>query len=241
MNRQRVFKKAGILRSKDRIAKLDGIGFSWYGGGDSWEESFRQLVAYKRKHGHFSVSKNEDSKLAYWVKYQGYLKRNDKLSVNKVRQLESIGFNWGRKLGELGADGLTVEEQQWERMFNELLEFKKSKGHCNVPSKKSKLGNWVMVQRRNKKRKNDFNPERVRRLNGIEFNWVSQRNKLTWEEMYAILLKYKREHGDCNVPVAWPENQKLRWWVQNQRSAKKTKKLSADKVRCLDEIGFWEP
>jgi superfamily II DNA or RNA helicase len=238
VNRQRVFKKAGILRRKDQIAKLDGIGFSWHGGGASWEESFRQLVAYKRKHGHFSVSKNDDPKLAYWVKYQGYLKRNDKLSVKKVRQLESIGFGWGRTLGERGANGLTVEEQQWERMFNELLEFKKSKGHSNVPSKKSKLGNWVMVQRRNKKRKNDYNPERVRRLNEIGFNWVSQRSKLTWDELYAVLLKYKREHGDCNVPVSWPENQKLRWWVQNQRSAKKAKKLSDDKIRRLDEIGF---
>jgi hypothetical protein len=56
--------------------------------------------------------------------------------------------------------------------------------------------------------------------------------------MYTILLKYKREHGDCNLPVSWPENQKLRWWVQNQRSAKKAKKLSADKVRRLEEIGF---
>jgi hypothetical protein len=128
-------------------------------------------------------------------------------------------------------------------MFNQLLKFKQLRGDCNVPSgwkENPQLANWVTVQRRAKRfGKNTITQEQIRRLNEIEFVWDHHRNRLSWDEMFLLLQEYKRQHdGDCNVPHPWPENPKLRWWVQNQRSAKKAGTLTEEKIQRLDAIGF---
>jgi hypothetical protein len=61
--------------------------------------------------------------------------------------------------------------------------------------------------------------------------------------MLSLLKEYKRQHGDCNVPYPWPENPKLKWWVHNQRSAKKAgkkkaSKLTEEQIHRLTEMDF---
>jgi hypothetical protein len=82
-------------------------------------------------------------KLAKWVQKQRGFYRNNKLSQQRFKHLDEIGFNW------------EPLDETWEIMFAELIEFKKFHGHCNVPSrwtKNHKLGHWVAFQRHLKKR-----------------------------------------------------------------------------------------
>ncbi|NIN00080.1 MAG: hypothetical protein GTO24_19010, partial [candidate division Zixibacteria bacterium] len=54
--------------------------------------------------------------------------------------------------------------------------------------------------------------------------------------------EFKKAHGHYKVPSGWPENPKLRKWIQHQRSFRKKGLLSKDRIRRLDEIGFiWDP
>eukprot|EP00584_Thalassiosira_punctigera_P001429 CAMPEP_0172530332 /NCGR_PEP_ID=MMETSP1067-20121228/4097_1 /TAXON_ID=265564 ORGANISM="Thalassiosira punctigera, Strain Tpunct2005C2" /NCGR_SAMPLE_ID=MMETSP1067 /ASSEMBLY_ACC=CAM_ASM_000444 /LENGTH=504 /DNA_ID=CAMNT_0013314517 /DNA_START=150 /DNA_END=1664 /DNA_ORIENTATION=- len=58
---------------------------------------------------------------------------------------------------------------------------------------------------------------------------------------FGQLLRYKEEHGDCNVPQGFPENPQLSAWVNHQRRIKKKNQLSDDRVSSLERIGFcWE-
>jgi hypothetical protein len=90
------------------------------------------------------------------------------------------------------------------------------------------------------KTKGKLAAERVERLEALEFEWKPQ--AATWEKMFAELEAFNRVHGDCNVPIGWPENPKLASWVQAQRSRKTKGKLAAERVKRLDALGFeWKP
>jgi hypothetical protein len=63
-----------------------------------------------------------------------------------------------------------------------------------------------------------------------------------WEKMFAALVGYKEKYGHCNVPRGWPENPKLANWVTTQRRRRKANRLSKERIRRLDELGFvWNP
>lgn len=64
----------------------------------------------------------------------------------------------------------------------------------------------------------------------------------SWDEMYAALIEYKRQHGNCNVPIRWPSNPRLGNWVFAQRQYFRNKNLTADRVQRLNDAGIdWEP
>jgi hypothetical protein len=86
----------------------------------SWYERFRELLEFKRLHGHYNVPQKfkVSPKLGVWVNKQ----RSNRLSLprNKVAALESVGFDWGKKLGEAS----------WKSKFNAVVAYKAKHGDC---------------------------------------------------------------------------------------------------------------
>ena len=64
-------------------------------------------------------------------------------------------------------------------------------------------------------RQGDCPHDRSQRLDDLGFVWDLQ--DTGWAEMFTALVAYKQQHGDCNVPVRWPENPALGTWVNKQR------------------------
>ncbi|MCX6131327.1 MAG: helicase associated domain-containing protein, partial [Proteobacteria bacterium] len=105
VNSMRTRRKNGSL-SADRIAKLDAIGFNWVSsrkilvGGEGiteeWQVAFDNLLEYYKAHGNCSVPNtwSENPKLGRWVRYQRYLKKQNKLHPKRQEKLDEIGFNW---------------------------------------------------------------------------------------------------------------------------------------------------
>ena len=58
-------------------------------------------------------------------------------------------------------------------------------------------------------------------------------SKRSWEENYQLLVVYKKEHGNCDVPSTFVDNI-LANWVKYQRQAP----LDSDKTKKLDTLGF---
>jgi hypothetical protein len=237
--------------SEDRIAKLELLGFDWSpratqphsgrkaslaladriaAAAKDWETMFEALEQYKRTHGDCLVPQRwkEDSRLADWVSNQRMAHTRGRLPPDYRERLESIGFDW---------DPVT---NRWEEMFQQLVEFKKEHGHTNVPQhsgKYAQLAHWVRNQRAAKRYNRPIIAKRGKRLDEVGFAWrLIEPN--SWESMFESLVEFKKVYGHCNVPQHWKENKRLGKWVNTQRTAYKRHKLSPEKQRQLNEIGF---
>ena len=150
---------------------------------DIWNERFQELVEFKNTFGHCLVPHNWSGNvpLAQWVKRQRYqyklLNSNDKskkqntstMSEERMNILNAMGFVWDS------------HQVSWEEKFAQLVEYKKTYGHCNVSGKHSKheyrpLSIWIKCQRRQrklleKKEKSTMTEARIAKLDEIGFDW----------------------------------------------------------------------
>jgi len=166
----------------ERIQTLESIGFEWVlnrGGPrneSQWNKHFNELKEYKEEYGHTNVSQS-NKQLGLWVKKQRTeykkFKKNGKSQITseRIELLESIDFEWVCQ----------NYESQWNKRFNELVEYKEKYKDTNVPqrSKDNKeLGLWVNKQRREYKKflankKAGITKERIQTLELIGFDWVA--------------------------------------------------------------------
>jgi superfamily II DNA or RNA helicase len=128
----------------------------------------------------------------------------------------------------------------WDEWYGLLQKFYKREGHCLVAQKhqenESKLGNWVNTQRA---AKNRLSPERINRLNDINFIWDAIDDQ--WERGYAALHDFYKQNGNCCVKESLKINgYNLGVWVGKQRARKN--QLSSDRIKRLNVLGFsWNP
>ena len=200
-----------------------------------WEARFQELVEYKRVHGNCNVSHayKANPQLGMWVSTQR--RRKQIMSEERQKRLNSIGFTWT----VLGLGDKTKTNNS-EVRFQQLVEYKRVHGNCNVPyayKANPQLGMWVSTQRR---RKQIMSEERRKRLSSIGFVWNFREAQYTfhWKVRFQQLVEYKRVHGNCNVPHTrkYKANPQLGRWVSLQRSNKET--MSERKRNQLNSIGF---
>lgn len=167
-------------RGKIEDNSATGVQFREYQA-EIWSEKFEDLCEYRKCYGNCHVPQHyKNAALAQWVKRQRYqymLKTSGKrstLSDDRVRLLNKIGFIWNS------------HDAVWEERWNELLQFKRVHGHCNVPSKYEEnpsLAIWVKRQRRHfkfyceKKGGTGMTPERIAKLQKLGFSWDRRKDK----------------------------------------------------------------
>ena len=139
----------------------------------------------------------------------------------------------------LGGQIQTKVDEKWNARFKELLDYRSENGDCNVPQRLGKLGGWVMRQR-HAYRTASLAQDRINRLSNIGFKWVLMDPNVPWETRFKELVRYKAEHGDCDVPAV--RQGKLGIWVRTQRAAYMAGSLAQDRIDPLNSIGFdWTP
>jgi hypothetical protein len=87
--------------------------------------------------------------------------RSKELKEDRYEKLVGIGFVFEDL-------NVAMVNELWNRRFMELVKYKEKNGHCNCPTKKGSLGQWISRQRtslRSKKLKED----RYAKLVGIGF------------------------------------------------------------------------
>jgi hypothetical protein len=223
-------KKTGTL-DLDRQKRLDEIGIEWVRLEKRWEESFSRLERFKDREGHCDIpfEHAEDGiNLGTWVSRQRQLYAKETLDSGRKKRLEEIGIEWVSAFAT------------WEEIYALLRHFKKREGHLIVPSLHKEdgdnLGRWVQNQRQLKKN-GRLDRDRQKSLEEIGFVWVLP--SATWDEMYALLEKFEKRVGHCNVSQLHKEDKaRLGSWVARQRHLKKTGKLDLDRQKRLDKIGF---
>ena len=109
---QRYFRRKGIL-SPERIARLDGLGFSWDNRwrleqtprsfaekarvvNENWDRHFAELAGFVKQHGHGRVPRQEPrwAFLYQWTKRQRKQARAGVMPSQRRARLEGIGFPW---------------------------------------------------------------------------------------------------------------------------------------------------
>lgn len=214
---------------KDRIEKLENIGFSWHSKNDRWQKNLTRLDEFRKKTGHFNILKEhpEDLQFDSWIRTQRKFYREGSLSQERIDALEAIGFPW-----EYSKDII------WEEMFTSLSQYQKEHKDCMVPKKypnNPKLASWVDYQRQEYKQ-GTLSKERIDRLEEIGFIWDPFDS--FWQEMFNTLVAYKNEHGDCKVPAKYSQNPRLGGWVARQRELQQEGLLPEEQFKMLDDLGF---
>jgi hypothetical protein len=96
LTRQRAIYRAGLMRA-DRKRRLEQIGFSMEAPDPTdkkWEAKFKQLVAHKKRFGHFNVPTKRNQHLNAWVRRQRERQKLGRLRKDRRKRLEAIGFAW---------------------------------------------------------------------------------------------------------------------------------------------------
>ena len=196
-----------------------------------WNERFQVLKEFHDEHGHCNPPNQPEYKtLNNWIKnqrmhYTYRLHRPEKqhlsyLTAEGIRKLESIGFVWN------------ANDAKWEQKYQELVEYKKRHGHCNVPTpfrENPPLGKWVSQQRYKYNQENSCNikDERIRKLESIGFSWFPKQD--SWWSMYEELKRFKEAHGHCRVPQRYGAS--LGIWVRHVRRVVREYVLSV----CIEQ------
>ena len=224
---QRVAHTKGQL-APDRRERLEQLGVVWDTKEERrWRQRFDELVEYKRTHGHCRVPPDRASPFSTWVVYQRQSRRRGDLSEERIALLDSVGYEW------------SPHQLRWDQQCDELEAFRNDHGHCNVPlSHPSGLGAWLTHQRV-QYRKGALAPKRVARLNELCVSWDAEADR--WNQRVEELIEFKRQHGHCWVPVAYPPSPALGTWLANLRPAKKRGQLAPERIQLLETLGVkWE-
>lgn len=214
--------------SHERLKRLNNIGFPWNPHSSRWDENYSALLKFYKRVGHSDVPlRHKESGLALgsWVVGQRALKT--KLSPERVKRLDSLGFTW------------SPYQKQWDENFAALVKFKKREGHTHVKSSHQenglKLGAWVCNQRQSKTK---LTTDQIKRLNSAGFSW-DPRSEI-WEQGFSALKSFRKRERHSRVPRHHVEDGVLlNAWMQYQRSHKS--KLSSDRIKRLNAINFsWD-
>lgn len=155
VHRQRV-QHASVVKSgkepdqkiKERIDLLKTIGFSFTKQDDVWKERLNELRAYKEQHGNCEVPTHfpENPVLGRWVISQRYEFRKrckgkkHVITQARIDLLNQLGFNW--------SVGKPRDHVTWKSRYDELVAFKKQKGHVDVPADQNpQLYRWCRDQK----------------------------------------------------------------------------------------------
>jgi hypothetical protein len=218
------------ILTQERIDKLNTLDFVWEPYKTKWEHMFSELCLFRNKHGHCNVSKGDTGNvaLANWVGTQRQFRKNDRLDGDRIRRLKELGFIWDRY------------EAKWDEMYIKLQLFKAVHNHCDVRKEdhdNRQLSTWVNTNRRARKYGSTrLTLEQIRKLDEIGFTWNPF--DVAWEEMYETLKIFREKNGHCRVPAIYLKEPQLGRWVRKQRGNRKDDKLSEERIRRLEEIGF---
>ena len=147
------------------------------------------------------------------------------LSDQEIQKLQKLNFDFD------------PYKTLFEIDFQELLKFKETNGHVDVPITGNRLGRRVNKYR-TYYRKEILNQEKIDRLTNIGFQFVLKEN-ISWDNRFEELKEYYKTHNTKHAMSSI--NSSLYYWEKRQRIANIKNKLDKEQVEKLNSIDFdWE-
>jgi HKD family nuclease len=130
-----------------------------------WKNNFEKLKALKEKGeniNQINQDYQEDKKFGTWVSSQKRRYTFDNLNDEQIQLLENLGLKFSKE---------NSTDEKWNLFYDLLCEYKISNGNCRVTKSFDKeLYTWSASQRRAKRIKT-LTPEKIAKLEEIEFEW----------------------------------------------------------------------
>lgn len=235
------------LLDAGRNERLNAIGMNWsYVREAAWEKGLKHAEAYCAEWGDLKVpsrySCQDGDPLGNWLVTQRveYMKlRNsgiDPMTKARFRRLQKIGMIWCRA------------DSAFEEGMLHATRYAAENGDLNVPTKYVcvdgfKLGSWIERMRCRKAgygKHSPLKPDQIVRLEAIGMQWEG-RVQREWNEKFQEAERYYREHGELRMPKQYEQNGIKLWvWLNFQHREAKQGKLSAEQLKKLGEIDFFE-
>ena len=129
----------------EKFERLKALGFDFGGSKQEkrpWMRQYESLVEFRKEHGHndIPVLYEPNPSLYYWIGTQKQSYKKGKLSEDRVALLNEIEFDFkvvprGERKVTRGGNRPFLEGAEWEKMYQELVEFKDKNGDCDVPQR----------------------------------------------------------------------------------------------------------
>ena len=194
---------------------------------------YAALQKFRERYGHCRVPYNRKKhlQLSRWVSKQRTFRKRGTLSKLRQQRLDELGFWWGR----------TRRRRSAEDLFDELERLYTAHGHCdgtrNQPAD-SALLHWVSNLRR-RWRCGTLPAHQERRLRALQFDWEPRAS--TWEKRFIAFRRLLTAQQASDNATSKTERKALSARAVVQRLYHRDGKLSAERFRKLDSIGFnWE-
>jgi hypothetical protein len=223
--------------TKERIAKLDAIGFTWETR-STWDNRFQQLQDYYNKYGDCNVPNREEyqdlRKFIFAQRHQFKLRQlngTGSMTDERLKALESIHFDFTPHKE-------IVDQKEWDEAYNELKFFYEEHDHSIVPKKNRSLWRWTEMQREEYQKwhygnDSSLTEDRIEHLNSLKFFWNS--DDAEWMNHFIELEEFKSQHG--HVEVESIDNLELKSWLQEQLEYHAQGQLKKNRYNVLVSLG----
>lgn len=257
VNQRRSYKKKTL--SSERIELLNEIGMKWEDvkqttDDKNWLILFKNVVKYYEENETTNISsdyevliENKSINLNKWYTKQLYLCRNNKLSSERKKLIETFS----NKVNDKRAENLS--RLKWMKNYELAKKYFMMHGNLRIPNTYEvevngeiiKLGDWINSQRSSYKgRRAKISEKQIKLLNEIGMIWEFNSERMAnWLEKYKFIKEYYDKNGDLFFPKNYTieVNGKiinLKEWLNAQKNLYKNGKLSIEKAKLLEEIGI---
>lgn len=214
--------------SQEKIERLEAIGMQWklidYER-KTFDESFAIAKRYYETYGNLLIEENtifEDYNLSNWLVNMKNNYRQNKLTIEQIKKLESIEIIWDMKKYKA--------QKKWEAAYEQAKEYYKNNGDWhNIDNPKIK--NWVNAQKNNyNKAKLNFKKIKLLDQIGLSSYLVNH----AWLKTYKRIEEYYNKHKRI-ITIVDPE---LIEWIEKQRERYESNLMSPLEIKLLNKIGM---
>ncbi len=229
--------------NKSRQKKLNQLNFIWNKQDHDWDIAFDIYIDFLKVHKRQPKQSEvyKEMKIGLWITVQRRKIKENAIDSSRKTKLINAGFELNPKL------------DNWSNNYRLAKEFFIEYEHlCPIGKEIFKgfnIGNWISRQRVNFRSKK-LTATQISSLNSIGMVW--NKRDIDWLRAFNILCNFKKDFGHANPPRASSrirgtteqknietyQGFKLSDWCNNQRSFWRKGKLSNERIKKLESIGF---
>lgn len=218
---------------------------------EEWNEAFQELLNFHNEFKTFVIPTGEKyQRLRLWCATQRIFNNKGSIQKHRFDKLNDLGFPWKLKKGRRRTNEPVERNSysaQWEEMFKVLVSYHKTHGNYQVPLDKENgtLRRWMQTQQ-TLKRKGTISPERLQKLNDIDFPWAIESpsipnrfgkdNEGYWLKMFDQLFSFVIKHNHAIIPRGDDATKPLALWLVKQRKLFREGKMSQEKIEKFKRI-----